>query len=367
MNVKTFQSMLFAAVQKGASDIHFQVGASPLFRVNGELYYIKYHHLSAKDTRDIVDEILNQSIVQSPASKSVAEIDVAYNLEGYGRFRANIFLQKAAYNIVLRVIPVVIKPFAELGLPPVLEKISLLRRGLVLVVGATGNGKSTTVASMVQYINNNRRCHIITVEDPVEYVFENKKSVISQREVGTDTESFTKATVAAMRQDPDVIFVGEMRDTETVDTVLRAAETGHLVISTMHTIDSISAIARLLSFFPADQEANVRKRLSNCLVAVIAQRLMPRKDILGRIPTVEVIRVTEGIRDCIADSSKTNDIQLYIEKGRDMYGMQTFDQNTLALVKAGKIDIEVAKQAANSPDDLVRSLMLENNSDLQDS
>jgi len=367
MIVKTFQSMLFAAVQKGASDIHFQVGASPLFRVNGELFYIKYHHLTAKDTRDIVDEILNQSIAQIPTAKSVAEIDVAYNLEGYGRFRANIFLQRGVYNIVLRVIPVVIKSFEELGLPPVLEKISSLRRGLILVVGATGNGKSTTVASIIQYINNSRRCHIITIEDPVEYVFENKKSVISQREVGSDTESYTKATLAAMRQDPNVIFVGEMRDQETVDTVLRAAETGHLVISTMHTIDSISSIARLISFYPADQEANIRKRLSNCLVAVIAQRLMPRKDIIGRIPSVEVIRVTEGIRDCIADASKTNDIQLYIEKGKEMYGMQTFDQHILALVKASKIDLEVGKQAANRPDDLVRSLMLENNSDLQDS
>lgn len=360
MDAQMFKKLLVTAILKNASDIHLQVGASPMFRINGELLQVKYHPLSPKETHAVVDEILSQSIIQIPASNSIAEIDVAYNLEGHGRFRANIYLQKGAYNIVLRTIPALIKPFAELNLPPILEKISLLQRGLILVVGATGNGKSTTVASMIQYINTNRRSHIVTIEEPIEYVFENKISVISQREVGVDTESYSKATVAAMRQDPDVIFVGEMRDKETVDTVLKAAETGHLVISTMHTMDSINAISRLLAFFPADQEANIRKRLSNCLVSVIAQRLMPRKDRIGRIPAVEVLWVTQGIRDCICDSSKTNDIHLYIEKGRDIYGMQTFDQHVLALVKAGKIDLETAKQATNKPDELERSLMLEN-------
>ena len=361
MNPILFKKLLIAAINKNASDIHLQVGASPLFRINGELLQVKFGPLTAKDTYAIVDEILSQSIIQIPASKSLAEIDVAYNLEGHGRFRANIYLQSGAYNIVMRAIPVSIKSFAELNLPPILEKISSLQRGLVLVVGATGNGKSTTVASMIQHISNTRRSHIVTIEDPVEYVFENNKSVISQREVGTDTESFSKATVAAMRQDPDVIFVGEMRDKETVDTVLRASETGHLVISTMHTMDSINAISRLIAFYPADQEANIRKRLSNCLVSVIAQRLMPRIDVIGRIPAVEILWVTQGIQDCISDSSKTNDIHLYIEKGRDMYGMQTFDHHILALLKAGKIDLETAKQATNKPDELDRALMLESN------
>lgn len=360
MDAQLFKKLLVAAILKDASDIHLQVGASPMFRVNGELLHVKYHPLSPRDTRTVVEEILSQSIIQIPASNSLAEIDVAYNLEGHGRFRANIYLQKGAYNIVLRTVPAVIKSFAELNLPPILEKISLLQRGLVLVVGATGNGKSTTVASMIEYINNTRRSHIVSIEEPIEYVFENKRSVISQREVGTDTESYSKATVAAMRQDPDVIFVGEMRDKETVDTVLRASETGHLVISTMHTMDSINAIARLVAFYPADQEANIRKRLSNCLVSVIAQRLMPRKDRSGRIPAVEILWVTQGIRDCICDSSKTNDIHLYIEKGRDIYGMQTFDQHLLALVRDGRIDIETAKQTANKPDEFDRSLMVEN-------
>jgi len=359
MDAQMFKKLLAAAIVKNVSDVHLQVGASPMFRINGELLQIKYHPLSPKETYAIVEEILSQSIIQISASNAKSELDVAYNLEGHGRFRANIYLQKGSYSIVMRAIPALIKSFADLNLPPVLEKISTLRRGLVLVVGATGNGKSTTLASIIEHINHTRRAHIITIEEPIEYVFENNKSVISQREVGVDTESYSKATVAAMRQDPDVIFVGEMRDKETVDTALKAAETGHLVLSTMHTIDSINAIARLVAFYPTDQEANVRKRLSNCLVSVIAQRLMPQKDRIGRIPAVEVLWVTHGIRDCICDSSKTNDIPSYIEKGGDMYGMQTFDQHILDLVRAGRIDIETAKQTANKPDEFDRSLMLD--------
>jgi twitching motility protein PilT len=360
MNAQLFKKLLFTAIKKGASDIHLQVGSSPLLRVNGELLQINYHTLIPEETYAVVDEILSQSIIQIPTASGISEIDVAYNLDGHGRFRANIYLQRGSYSIVLRAIPAVIKSFSELNLPPILEKISSLRRGLVLVVGATGNGKSTTLSSMIEHINTTRRAHIITIEEPIEYIFKNDKSVISQREVGIDTESYSKATVAAMRQDPDVIFVGEMRDKETVDTVLKAAETGHLVLSTMHTIDSINAIARLVAFYPTDQEANIRKRLSNCLVSVVAQRLMPEKDHIGRIPAVEVLWVTQGIRDCICDSSKTNEILLYIEKGREIYGMQTFDQHILSLVRAGKIDLETAKHATNKPDEFERVLMLEN-------
>jgi twitching motility protein PilT len=359
MDAELFKKLLIAAIHQGASDIHLQVGASPLLRVNGELLKVKYHPLTPAETQTIVDEILSQTIIQRPAS-AISELDVAYSLEGHGRFRANIFRQRGSYNIVLRAIPVLIKSFAELHLPPILEKISSLRRGLVLVVGATGNGKSTTLASMIEYINTTRRAHIITIEEPIEYLFKNDKSVISQREVGVDTESFSKATVAAVRQDPDVIFVGEMRDKETVDTALKAAETGHLVLSSMHTMDSINAIARLVAFYPTDQEANIRKRLSNCLVSVIALRLIPQKDHIGRIPAVEVLSVTHGVRECICDSSKTNEIQLYMEKGRDMYGMQTFDQHLLDLVRADRIDLETAKMSANKPDEFERSLMVEN-------
>jgi twitching motility protein PilT len=360
MDAQMFKKLLIAAIAKGASDIHLQVGASPLFRINGELMQVKFHPLSPQETLAVVDEILSQSIIHIPASNAISELDVAYNLEGHARFRANIYLQRGSYNIVLRVIPVEIKSFAELNLPPILEKISSLRRGLVLVVGATGNGKSTTLTSMIEHINTTRRAHIITIEEPIEYIFKNDKSVISQREVGMDTASYSKATAAAMRQDPDVIYIGEMRDKETVDTALKAAETGHLVLSSMHTIDSINAIARLVAFYPTDQEANIRKRLSNCLVSVVAQRLIPKIDLIGMIPAVEVLWVTNSIRDCICDSSKTNEILLYLEKSRDIYGMQTFDQHILSLVRAGKIDLETAKQAANKPDEIERSLMLEN-------
>ena len=359
MDAELFKKLLVAAIHKGASDIHLQVGASPMLRINGELGKVKYHPLTPAETQAVVDEILSQSIIQSSAA-AISELDIAYCVEGHGRFRANIYRQRGSYNIVLRTIPILIKSFEELNLPPILEKISALRRGLVIVVGATGNGKSTTLASIIEYINTTRRAHIITIEEPIEYLFNNDKSVISQREVGIDTESYSKATVAAMRQDPDVILVGEMRDKETVDTALKAAETGHLVLSSMHTMDSINAITRLVAFYPTDQEANIRKRLSNCLVSIIALRLLPQKDLISRIPAVEVLWVTHGVRDCICDSSKTNEILLYMEKGKDLYGMQTFDKHLLELVRAGKIDLKTAKLTANKPDEFERSLMLEN-------
>jgi twitching motility protein PilT len=261
--------------------------------------------------------------------------------------------------VILRVIPIVIKSFQELNLPPVLSRISALRRGLVLVVGATGNGKSTTLASIIDYINSNSRYHIVTIEDPIEFLFKNNKSVISQREVGCDTPSYSKAAMAAMRQDPDVICIGEMRDMETVDVALKAAETGHLVISTLHTTDCMNALDRLIGFYPQDQEASVRKRLANCLMAVVALRLLPSKDVLGRIPAVEVMRVTRTIQDCIRDPAKTADIPAYIEKGAEMYEMQSFDSHLFQLVRDNKVDLEVAKQAANNPDELDRAIMLE--------
>ncbi len=358
MDKTVFQRLLATALQKGASDIHLQVGAHPLLRVNGELIEIKYHPLSPDETHSVVEEILSQSLAPQNI-ESITEIDLSYNLEGYGRFRTNIFRQRGFFNVVLRVIPIAVKPFAELNLPPVIGKIAGLRRGLVLVVGATGNGKSTTLASMVEHINNTRRAHILTIEDPIEFLFKNNKSVISQREVGYDTPSFARATVAAMRQDPDVIYIGEMRERETIDVALKAAETGHLVLSSLHTNDCAGALARLISFYPPDQEITIRKRLSDCLMAIIALRLMPMKETAGRIPAVEVLRVTRTIQECIRDSAKSSEIIAYMEKGAEMYEMQTFDRHLLQLVKDDKVDIEVAKQVANNPEELARAIMLE--------
>jgi twitching motility protein PilT len=358
MDSAVFQKLLVTAVQKGASDIHLQAGAMPLLRINGELLEMKYHLLTPAETRMVAQEILAQTIQQN-ALETLSELDVSYSLEGYGRFRANIFRQRGSFGIVLRVIPITIKSFEELNLPPVLARIAGLRRGLVLVVGATGNGKSTTLAAIVEHINTNRRAHVITIEDPIEFLFKNNKSVICQREIGVDTPSFTKATVAAMRQDPDVLLIGEMREAETVDVAIKAAETGHLVLSSLHTSDSASSLARLIGFFPSEQETGIRKRLSDCIVAIIALRLLPSKGGIGRIPAVEVLRVTRTIQECIRDATKTDDIQHYLEQGAELYEMQTFDRHLRTLVREDKVDLEAAKLFANNPEDLVRSIMLE--------
>lgn len=358
MDIPIFQKLLVTAVQKGSSDIHLQVGSQPLLRVNGELMEVKFRPLVPADTLALVKEILSQTI-QHNTPESISELDVSYSIEGYGRFRANIFRQRGSFGIVLRVIPITIGSFQDLNLPPVLENIAGLRRGLVLVVGATGNGKSTTIAAMVEHINTTRRAHIVTIEDPIEFLFKNNKSVISQREVGSDTPSFSKATGAAMRQDPDVIYIGEMRDAETVEVAIKAAETGHLVLSTLHTTDAVSSLARLIGFYSPDQETGIRKRLSECLMSVIALRLLPRKDVVGRLPAVEILRVTRTIQDCIRDSSKTGDIPGHMEKGYELYGMQTFDSHLFRLVKENKVELEAAKLASNNPEVLERSIMLD--------
>lgn len=357
IDIALFHKLLLTAIQKEASDVHLQVGAPPLLRLNGDLVELKLEPLTPADTKLVAQEILSNSFRQSSLDR-LSEIDLSYGIDKIGRFRVNIFRQRGSFGIVLRVIPAKIRSFQELHLPPVMENISLLRRGLVLVVGATGNGKSTTIASMVEYINMSRRAHIITIEEPIEFLFLNKRSVISQREVGTDTPSYITATVAAMRQDPDVLFIGEIRDTETAVEALKASETGHLVFASLHTADSISAINRLIGFFPQNQEVAIRKRLSECLMAVIALRLLPRKGVIGRIPAVEILRMTRAIQDCIKDQAKTADIQGYMTKGAEMYGMQTFNDQLIRLLREEVIDLEVAKAASENPAEMERALML---------
>jgi twitching motility protein PilT len=286
------------------------------------------------------------------------EIDLAYELPGEGRFRVNISRQRRFFNIVLRVIPPQIRSFDELNLPNVLHDLAQLRRGYVLVTGSTGMGKSTTLATMIEEINRVRKAKIVTIEDPIEFVFTHDKSIITQREIGTDTACFPDALHAALRQDPDVIMVGEMRDLETVDTSLKAAETGHLVLSTIHTADVASTINRLVSFFPPEEQAQVRVRLADNLKAVVSLRLLPNKKQTARVPAVEIMRSTRSIQECIKDPAKTSEITEFIAKGR-AENMQSFDQHLLDLLRASKISVETALAAASNPTDFRTKLSLE--------
>jgi twitching motility protein PilT len=346
--------LLRLGIEKGASDIHFQVGYLPLYRFHGDLVELRYKVLTAKDTEAIARLLLEGEPRFRDADFN--ELDLAFELPGEGRFRVNVSRQRKFYNVVLRVIPLQIRSFEELNLPGGLRDLAQLRRGYVLVTGATGMGKSTTLATLIEEVNRTRKAKIVTVEDPIEFVFTHDKSIITQREIGTDTLSFPAALRSALRQDPDVIMVGEMRDLETVDTSLKAAETGHLVYSSIHTSDVASTIHRLVSFFPPDEQLNVRARLAENLQAVVSLRLLPTKKQTGRVPAVEVMRTTRSIRECIKDPAKTSEMAEYMQRGELM---QTFDQHLLDLVHASKISIETALAAASNPTDFKTKLALE--------
>jgi len=348
--------LLRLGLEKGASDIHFQVGYLPLYRFHGELVELRYKVLTPEDTEEIVRTLIEDDPLGQELDFN--ERDLAFELPGEGRFRVNVSRQRRFFNIVLRVIPLQIKSFADLNLPSVLGEIAQIQRGYVLVTGATGMGKSTTLAAMLNEVNSKRKSKIVTVEDPIEFVFTHDKSIITQREIGTDTASFPDALRAALRQDPDVIMVGEMRDLETVDTSLKAAETGHLVFSTIHTADVASTITRLVSFFPAEEQLQVRTRLADNLKAVVSLRLLVNKKQNGRVPAVEVMRSTRSIQECIKDPARTHEITEYIARGRSEH-MQTFDQHLLDLLKANKITIESALNAASNPTDFQTRLEME--------
>jgi twitching motility protein PilT len=348
--------LLRLGLEKGASDIHFQVGYLPLYRFHGELVELRYKVLTPQDTEEIVRILIEHDPLGQDLDFN--ERDLAFELPGEGRFRVNISRQRRYFNIVLRVIPLQIKTFADLNLPSVLGDIATIRRGYVLVTGPTGMGKSTTLATMLNEVNRHRKSKIVTVEDPIEFVFTHDRSIITQREIGTDTDSFPDALRAALRQDPDVIMVGEMRDLETVDTSLKAAETGHLVFSTIHTADVASTINRLVSFFPSEEHMQVRARLADNLKAVVSLRLLVNKKQNGRVPAVEVMRSTRSIQECIKDPSRTHEITEYIARGR-AEKMQTFDQHLLDLLKANKITMENALNAASNPTDFQTRLEME--------
>jgi twitching motility protein PilT len=356
MDRERLDRLLRLGFEKGASDIHFQVGYLPLYRFNGELVELRYKVLAPADTEDLARLLLEGS---NQRLEDASDLDLAYEIPGEGRFRVNISRERQCFNIVLRVIPIEIKPFGSLNLPAVLKDISDTQRGLVLVTGATGMGKSTTLASMLQEINCSRKCKIITIEDPVEFIFKHEKSIITQREIGTDSPDFPTALHAALRQDPDVIMVGEIRDASTVDTALKAAETGHAVFSSIHTSDVATTIGRVLGFFPGEERAQVQERLADNIQAIVSLRLLPNKKGTDRVPAVEIMRITRSIRECIRDSSRAHEMREHIEKGRDLLHMQTFDQHLLDLFKAGKIRLETACEAASNPLDFKTKLTLE--------
>lgn len=348
--------LLRLGLEKGASDIHFQVGYLPLYRFHGQLVELRVKELNPDDTEEIARVLIEHE--PRYADLDFNEADLAFELPGEGRFRVNISRQRRHFNVVLRVIPLEIRSFEELNLPGTLREIAQVRRGYVLITGATGMGKSTTLATMINEINRSRKAKIVTVEDPIEFVFTHDKSIITQREIGTDTNSFPAALRAALRQDPDVIMVGEMRDLETVDTSLKAAETGHLVFSTIHTNDVASTINRLLSFFPTEEQLQVRSRLAENLKAVISLRLLVNKKQTGRVPAVEIMRSTRTIQECIKDPARTAEITEFIGRGRSE-GMQTFDQHLFDLVRANKVSVETAMRAASNPTDFQTKLSLE--------
>ncbi len=344
------ENIIQAAVQRGASDLHIKAGDVFRARINGQLIPFTKQRLTPEQTRQIALQLI-------PHEKDRAKIDdlqdydCSWGMPGVGRFRVNILRQRGSFMVVMRVIPIEIPTFEALGLPAVLREIASNERGLVLVTGVTGSGKSSTQAALLGYMNQHMRRHIVTLENPIEFLHRDVNSSITQREVGIDTDSFRVGLRAALRQDPDVILIGEMRDTESIDIALKSAETGHLVISTVHTRDAASTISRLVAVFPPDEQPVARLRLSEQLQAIVSQRLLPKKDGKGRVLASEIMVVTATIRDCIADPTRTEEIRELIAEGRTNYGMQTFDQCLMDLVKDEHVDYAVAKAAASNPSD----------------
>ncbi len=338
MNLDT---LLRIMVAKGASDMHLKVGGFPHLRINGELFPLGEHgKLEKEDSLMMAFSIMTNK--QKERFREAAEVDVGYGIKGLGRFRINIFQQRGSVSIAIRAIPTNILGFDDLHLPGILKTIAREPRGLVLVTGTTGSGKSTTIASMINYINEQTTRHIITIEDPIEFLYADRMSIISQREIGQDASSFGAALRSALRQDPDVILVGEMRDMETIETALVAAETGHLIFSTLHTLDAIETINRITTIFPINQQRQIRLQLSLVLRAVVSMRLMKRSDVPGRLPAIEILRSTDFIRACILEPEKTRLLREAIAAGTSQYGMQTFDQSIYEHYKAGRITLESA-------------------------
>jgi twitching motility protein PilT len=342
--------ILHEAIVRSASDVHLKVGLQPTIRIHGILYPLdEAAPITREDMAAILDVLLDDH--HRERFRSRMQVDLAYQTTEATRFRVNVFLQRGEPSVAMRAIPARIRTVDELHLPTIVNKLALENRGLILVTGTTGSGKSTTLAAMVGHINENCSNHIITVEDPIEYTHEDIRSIVSQRELGYDVTTFADGLKAALRQDPDVILVGEMRDLETIETAILAAETGHLVLSTLHTLDATETITRIISNFPEHQREQIRLILANIIRGILSQRLMPRADGQGMVPAVEVMVSTARIRECIAIKEKTSEVRDAIAVGHSSYGMQTFDQSLMALYRRGLITYEEALAQSSNPDD----------------
>ena len=346
--MKSINELLQIMVQRGASDLHLKAGSPPVIRVDGELYIFDEQSVNPEDMKECAASVMSDKQIAVFSEQN--EIDFAYGLSGVGRFRVNIFRQRGSISIAMRQVVGKIPSFEDLHLPPLLKRLALEPRGMILVTGTTGSGKTTTLAAMIDHINQNVRRHIVTIEDPIEILHRDNKSMINQREIGIDTRSYSKALRYVLRQDPDVIFIGEMRDLETVRTALTAAQTGHLVLSTLHTIDVSETINRIIDFFPLHQQKQVRILLAGSLRGVVSQRLLQRADGKGRVPALELMVMTKRIRDLVMDSDQTYKIQDAISEG-DYYGMRTFDQSLLELYREGMVTLQDAALVASSPHD----------------
>jgi twitching motility protein PilT len=345
------EALLKTAVGMKASDIHLKVNSYPVFRIDGDIYRQESFGIMSKE---VIEKIAGSMMDkhQLKVFQENRDVDLAYSLSNVGRFRVNIYSQRNSLSVAMRYIPFNIPVFDSLNLPKIIKSIALKERGLILVTGITGSGKSTTLASMINYINDNKPVNIITIEDPIEYLHKDIKATINQREMGMDVYSFSHGLREALRQDPDVILVGEMRDLETIETAITAAETGHLVMSTLHTLDAQETINRIIAVFPPYQQKQIRIQLASVISAVISQRLITRADKQGRLPSIEIMVGTETIKECIANEDKTASIRDYIKTGNIQYGMQTFDQSLYNFYKAGLITYEDALAESTSPNDL---------------
>jgi twitching motility protein PilT len=343
------EQLLKAMVDNGASDLHIRIGIAPTFRIHGELKKLYDIKITYQLMDSFLADIMNQT--QKEIFENTKECDFALSARELGRFRVNVFRQRGTPAIVFRHINSKIPKFESLGLPPIVLELALKKRGLVLVTGTTGSGKSTCLAAMIDHINELESTHVLTVEDPVEFLHRDKKSIISQREIGTDSMSYANALKAALRQDPDVMLIGEIRDLETMQIALTAADTGHMVFATIHTTNATETIHRILSMYPPHQHDEIRLLLASCLEGIISLRLLPRSDVVGRTPAAEVLVNTAAIQEYIMDKNKTEFIETAVAEGNMQYKSQTFDQALLSLYNQGKISVETAKNAATNPED----------------